>query len=409
LESTGLSATQAVEVASGLSNQVAKLTTGQLSFVSQRSGGAGGLLGAAQETVKLQKDPGEVVKDAMNTIQQQFGGKIVTVKDAVASGSQADAAQWQKQTLMLQQLLGPLAPNQATANRLQEAMQAQAAGNPKAIADALSNNPIQDYAKKGADIEAKTIGITTTIMNTVEDIRSIISRGASHIMGGYGAATQRPQLAQTDREHFTQQMQAQLKNALNEDRGAARKAGGIQTDETAEQMKNGLRPSGGRDAATAAHRDLTSVGGAVPPFLKSAFTEMTSVMFSGDNEKMKKEQEVLNEMVQDRKNSVKDLQGNPQAQEQAAAELKGYQALQKTFAQAKDTSARSQLKPYTSPAHTPGTGAPTLTPYHAPGAANANTLHIVGKITIDCPHCGKPHDASNQFKAYTAPAGQSQQ
>jgi hypothetical protein len=405
LESTGLSATQAVAVAGDLANRTAKLSTGQLSFISQQTGGAGGLQGAAQETLKLQKDPGAAVEDAMKTLQQQFG-KIVTVQEAATS--QAAAAQNYKQTQMLQSLI-PMAKDTATANRLLEAMKNKADGNPGAIAAALSDHPIQDYAKKGADIESKTIGITTTIMNTVEDIRSIISRGASHIMGGYTAATQRPQLAQTDREHFTQQMQAQLKNALNEDRSAAREAGGIQTDETAEQMKNGLRPSGGRDAATAAHRDLTSVGGAVPPWLKSAFTEMTSVMFSGDNEKMKKEQEVLNEMVQDRKNSVKDLQGNPQAQEQAAAELKGYQALQKTFAQAKDTSARSQLKPYTSPAHTPGTGAPTLTPYHAPGAANANTLHIVGKITIDCPHCGKPHDASNQFKAYTAPAGQSQQ
>jgi hypothetical protein len=53
----------------------------------------------------------------------------------------------------------------------------------------------------------------------------------------------------------------------------------------------------------------------------------------------------------------------------------------------------------------PGGGAAPV----APGTPANDTLHVIGKITIDCPHCGKPHEASNQFKIYSGPSGQTGQ
>lgn len=408
LESTGLSATAAVEVASGLSNQVAKLTTGQLAFVSQRSGGAGGLLGAAQETLKLQTDPGAVVKDAMNTLQQQFG-KIVTLKDAVASGSQADAAQWQKQTLMLQNLLGPLAKDQATANRLQEAMKAQAEGNPKAIAAALSEHPIQDAAQKGADMQAKTYGVTTKIMNLVEQIRDIGDWGASGIAGKLTAGA-------TPTGQALSLFEGKLKSAFSQNMEAAKIAGGIQVQDTAQQLKTGLQSTGGADAAADIHGAMVSLKD-IPASLRASVDALAGAFSSGNKDEAKQQQDMLKEFIEGRRQMAKQLEGNPKEQAKVGSEIKAAQAVLDAAGIIKSSpsgqrvgTAAQHAVAYSggvgaAAAHAAGTGA---APANVPGA-NPNTLHIVGKFSMDCPFCGKAHDVSPHFKTFAGPSGQSQQ
>jgi hypothetical protein len=431
LESTGLSATQAVEMAGNLANQTAKLTTGQLAFISQRTGGAGGLQGAAQETLKLQTDPGAVVEDAMKTLQQQFG-KIVTVQEAATSQSAASINI--KQTTMLQSLLGPLAKDQASANRLLEAMKNRAEGNPKAIAAALSEHPIQDAAQKGADMQAKTYTVTTKIMDLVEQIRDIGDRGGSAVVGKFTAAgTPTAQgKPETLREQVAALFESQLKKSLFEGREASRAKGGIQVQDTAQQLKTGLGATGGVDAAADIHGAMASIKD-LTIFGKSAFKEIVGHFASGDKEGEKQDQAMLKEFVEGRKQMVKQLEGNPKEQEKARVELKAAQALLDGFSVTK--SAGQQVKNFvpfshapSSPsgqrvgtaaqhavafsggaaagaAHAAGTGA---APANVPGA-NPNTLHIVGKFSMDCPFCGKAHDVSPHFKTFAGPSGQSQQ
>jgi hypothetical protein len=403
LESTGLSATAAVEVAGQLNTQVAKLNTGQLAFISQQTGGAGGLQGAAQETLKLQKDPGAVVEDAMKTLQQQFG-KIVTVQEAATS--QAAASQNIKQTTMLQTLLGPLAKDQASANRLLEAMKNKAEGNPKAIADALSEHPIQDATQKGAEMQAKTYGVTTKIMNLVEQIRDMGDRGSSNLAGKMTAGATSQTLTTAE---------GAFKDSLKRQMAISSAAGGEQVKKANEGTSGGLvKDTSNRDAAANIQQALSSLKD-IPTFLRASFDTLTGAFRSGDKEGVSAEENLLKEMIESRKLTVKQLEGSP-GQAQAMSELKAAQTLLNAAESVSSPSgkrvgtAAQHAVAYSAPgaAHTPGTGSASAhVPYSAPGSANA--LHIIGKITIDCPHCGKAHDASSQFKAYTGPAGQSQQ
>lgn len=405
LESTGLSATSAVEVAANLSNQVAKLNTGQLAYISQQTGGAGGLMGAAQETLKLQTDPGAVVEDAMKTLQQQFG-KIVTVQEAATS--QAAASINVKQTTMLQTLLGPLAKDQATANRLLEAMKNNDMAQLKSLSK-LEPTGVQDAAQKGADMQAKTYGVTTKIMNLVEQIRDIGDRGASGIAGKLTAGA-------TPTGQSLTLFEGKLKSAFSQSMEAGRIAGGVQVQDTAQQLKTGLQSTGGADAAADIHGAMVSLKD-IPASLRASVDALAGAFSSGNKDEAKQQQDMLKEFIEGRRQMAKQLEGNPKEQAKVGSEIKAAQAVLDAAGIIKSSpsgqrvgTAAQHAVAYSggvgaAAAHAAGTGA---APANVPGA-NPNTLHIVGKFSMDCPFCGKAHDVSPHFKTFAGPSGQSQQ
>ena len=394
LESTGLSATAAVEVAGNLSTQVAKLTTGQLAFISQQTGGAGGLQGAAQETLKLQTDPGAVVADAMKTLQQQFG-KIITVQEAATS--EAAAAQNIKQTTMLQQLLGPLAKDQATANRLLEAMKHQAEGNPNAIAQALSPTGVKDAAAQGMDIQKKTFGVTSDIRNMVEQMRDIAARGSSNIMDKMTAAG-----TNQDITRFQGTLKAGFVDAMK----ASQLQGGPQAAATAHGLATGaVKSMGGADAAANIQRAAVSMK-EIPLQVRAAAEAMAGAFSRGDNETAKNEEALLKQMIASQKEVAKQTEGNPAAHAQA---MQTINAAQKVLDLGSVVGPQSPAQRVGNAAQAgtarPTGGATNTSPGAAPQAlgaagATASNMRIEGKITIDCPHCGRPHDASHQIGVY---------
>lgn len=337
LESTGLSASASVEIAGQLSSQVAKLSLGQQAFISQQTGGAGGLMGAAQETLKLQNDPGAVVRDAMDTLKKQFG-TIMTVKDAAQS--EAAASQWVKQTAMLQTLLGPLAKDQATANRLLEAMKNQGEGNPAALADALKPTGVQDAEDKGLKLQQQSYSAVSKMRGDVERLRYLADQGSGKIVQGamtassmLGNAT--PTAAQTA-----------VHTGLQESMLAARAKGAETNYEIAQGNKGTPTDLIGVHAAETLTGAAQSLG-ELPTTVKSVL----------DTLKMGLE-------------SPSQQVGNA-ARASVAAQPPGASA---------------------HPAN-------TTTP-QGPGA-NINGqqhINITGKFTIDCPNCGRPTDVSDQAK-----------
>lgn len=94
----------AIELAKDYTAQTAKMSDGQKAFLSQQSGGPGGLMGAAQMELLQKNNPEEFQKKYMDSIKKEMGGKIVTLEDA--SKSEAAAAQYQKEKQLIS--AGPL-------------------------------------------------------------------------------------------------------------------------------------------------------------------------------------------------------------------------------------------------------------------------------------------------------------
>lgn len=366
LESTGLSASAAVEVAGNLSNQVAKMSTGQLAFISQRTGGAGGLQGAAQETLKLQTDPGAVVKDAMDTLKQQFG-RIVTVQEAATSESAA--SQNIKQTALLQQLLGPLAKDQASANRLLEAMKNQDAGQQDAIVgamDALKPTSVQDAAAKGIKLQEGSYSELTKIRSSMERMQYLSDQGAGRAFqtGLTARGGSAPGLAQGE-------VSTHLRDAMHSNIAK----GGTQVLNTSTGMAAGkVADNRGIEAATAVHQALSTMGD-VSRTSRSIRETMQGSTSGGSSQMQTITQQNINAA--------------------SSSQMVGHAA---TNAATRPGATNMQ-----------GTGGTGSMPANVPGSNVPGALHVTGKITIDCPHCGRPTNAGNNLQVYTGPSGQSGQ
>jgi hypothetical protein len=100
LRNSGVGVGPAIEQIEHVGESISKLTVAQKAFISSRSGGPGGLMGAAQIEKELREGKTE---DVFNKMRQSFlnqvGGKVVTLDEA--SRSQAAASQFEKQRRML--------------------------------------------------------------------------------------------------------------------------------------------------------------------------------------------------------------------------------------------------------------------------------------------------------------------
>lgn len=401
LESTGLSASQAVEVVSGLASGVSRLSIGQQAFISQQTGGPGGLMGAARQQLKT---PGEQVKDAMDTLKKQFG-QIVTVKDAAES--EAAANQWVKQTAMLQQLLGPLAKDQQTANRILEAMKNQGEGNPDAIADALKPTGVQDAAAKGVDLQKQSNTILTDISHTLDAIRDLGDVGAGRIMGRNAAGATNTQRSTAE---------GRISAALSDRMRAAAERSGTRTTALANEMATGnVRATTGMDFGTTLHTTL-GVMKDLPVAVEAMGQSIAGAFSRGDEDSAKKEEAQLEEFRRSRLEQARILQGNPEEQAKAQADANAAQRVQDAVkAAAGQAGARPPGSQVGTTARTvagrpaaeiPGVTAPQggtgthVGPGGVPSPTGGQTINIVGKFSIDCPTCGRPHDVSPQAQIY---------
>jgi hypothetical protein len=398
LESTGLSASQSIDIIGQMTNQVAKLTIGQKAFISQQTGGPGGLSGAFRIEQRLQQgDTAGVVNDALKAIENQMG-KLVSVDQAARDEGAAN--QLVKQTALLQQLLGPMVKDQQTAEKLIQARINQQAGVPDAIKEALKPTGVQDAAQKGLALQAKSNSTLTTIANTLEQIRDL-----GDTAGGRMAARVTAGATNQTRTAAQGELSAHLADMAR----AARERSGSQVAGFARGLETGkVKETAGLDYAAALHSTLGAVKD-IPTALQATFDTLKGAFSKGDQDSIAQQEKILAELVQSRRHQADMLKGNDKAQAQAMREANAAQALLDAATGIRGSTAANIGAPgrqvgaaARAAATIPGQAAshqPATTTRQGPGAnvgGAPQTINIVGKFTIDCPTCGRPHDVSPQ-------------
>lgn len=121
LKDVGLGIGPTMDIIKGVTDSMSRLGTAQKAFMSQQTGGAGGLQGAFQIDLLMSQGKMDEVFDKMkSSLTQQFGGNIVGLQDAASSDTAA--AQMQKQVAFLMQgPFGQIVQSQAQAYKLLEA------------------------------------------------------------------------------------------------------------------------------------------------------------------------------------------------------------------------------------------------------------------------------------------------
>lgn len=148
LDQVGLSSKQIITINAGFIESVYKLTAAQKAYLSQQTGGPGGLQGSFQIDKMLSEGKVDQVFDKMKgTLQKQFG-KVLTLDDA--GQSQQAAAQFEKQIQMITQgPLGSLVKTREQAFKVSEMLKKGETITKEKISDNLEGTQ-QDQRKKGA-------------------------------------------------------------------------------------------------------------------------------------------------------------------------------------------------------------------------------------------------------------------
>jgi hypothetical protein len=101
LRETGLTAKESLRITGDLIKNIGGMDTAQKAFLSSRSGGPGGLQGAAQIDMLLrQGKEDQVMRMAQQSLMKQFGGNITTEEEGARS--QSAASQNMRQRMMIQ-------------------------------------------------------------------------------------------------------------------------------------------------------------------------------------------------------------------------------------------------------------------------------------------------------------------
>jgi hypothetical protein len=109
------------QVITSMTSGIREMDRGRQAFISGATGGPGGLAGAFQIELALQEGRmDEVLQKTMTAMQQQFGGQVLTLKDAASNP--ALAGEFHKQVQYLTSVAG-VAKDDREAFRILEAMQ----------------------------------------------------------------------------------------------------------------------------------------------------------------------------------------------------------------------------------------------------------------------------------------------
>ncbi len=170
------------QVISRMASGIEGMDRGRQAFISAANGGPGGLAGSFQIELALQEGRmDEVMQKTMVAMQQQFGGQVLTLKDA--ADNPALAGEFYKQVQYLTQVAG-VAKDDREAYRILEAMksgvtdmlQPGAAGMPSSGPDAL-----QHATERGAAEQQRTTSAVVRVEQVLERTRLMQSNELSQI------------------------------------------------------------------------------------------------------------------------------------------------------------------------------------------------------------------------------------
>ncbi len=172
LRDTGLGTKAAIEITEGLTDSLAKMSMAQKAFLSARTGGPGGLMGAIQIEQEIRGGHmDQVMKRVETALKQQFG-RIVTQQEA-ATSEQA-ASQFTRQRMFLMQ--GPFGAltggDEGKATRLLEAMGKP--GGAGGITQEKAADLLGKDLKRGSDVEQKSYTALTRLNADVEASKMLL-------------------------------------------------------------------------------------------------------------------------------------------------------------------------------------------------------------------------------------------
>lgn len=179
LKETGISGATAIGVTQDMTNRIIGLDVAQRSFLSQQSGGPGGLRGAFKvERMIREGDIDQVIKDAEKVMKKQFG-KIVSTKEAEQNEGAASTAIMQRM-MLTEGPLGAFVKSEQDAARVLEMLSKKDRG--EITQTELKDNILQENMDKGTKLQELTNTAISVTNNKLEELRSTISYSAQSII-----------------------------------------------------------------------------------------------------------------------------------------------------------------------------------------------------------------------------------
>lgn len=393
LESTGLSAKSSTEIIAGMVSQVGKLSLGQQAFISQQTGGPGGLAGAFRIEQRLQQgDTAGVINDVMKTLERQMG-RLVSVDEAARS--EASANQLTKQTSLLQSLLGPMVKDRQTAEKLIQATINQQKGitGQEQVNQILEQGGERGAADRGLELQAKSVSFIDEIRGNVAAIRYLSDREAYDLMQKTTAAGAPKGTTITEAQG---QEGARARRMMNESATRA----GARSNITGVQIAQGATEHTSRMEAANLIKDFMDSVNAAPAAMKANLDVLTTAVKSGDTQTVEAQREMLRQQIANHREVAARMKDNVGVAKEQLDEANKLETVLNNVSRLEDrgtspgqavgAAARNAVVANTPPPGTtvPGTTQPGPAVAGAPGQPIKVEVH--GKFSIDCPNCGKP-------------------
>lgn len=422
LQQVGVSASNAIGVVSQMLGGIKDLRIEQKAFLSQQTGGPGGLMGGFQiEKMMREGKMGEVMEKVMQSMQRQFGGgKIVNFEEA--SQSQASATQYERQIRMLQQgPLGGMVKDRESAERLLDSMRKRSEGQITTNQLAGSTTVVQDQMAKGVDLQKGSYTELTKIRAQLEAIR--YSGNVSNLNFTQSAVAARVG-ASGPGFHETHAQREQRQN-LNVFAHGAQTRGGTFTEQYNLDMQNGMAQNymGTRMAADVkgVFKTLTQD---LPRASASAIDALKQAVNAGNPDEIRNEEQRLRADIEARKSALKNAQKN-MSQAEYQKQMRGIQSQENSLNNAMNViSTNNLLDDGTTrnvPRQTPTAGrqvgnaargvanTPPLTTTTATGGAPAMNpkdlnIHVTGTMEVRMPD-GSIQHITPQMRAVNPAAG----
>lgn len=168
MEGTGLGYKTIGEMATGALEKVKGMNVAQKAFLSQQTGGPGGLQGAFQVTEQLRSgDTAGVMGRVEEALRKQMGGDLVTGKQAAQS--QEASAQMMRQIAFLTQGPTAIADTDAQAIAIADAM---AKGNLTALENVMASpqEKMADSIERGNEFQESQVSGITRVAQILDNV-----------------------------------------------------------------------------------------------------------------------------------------------------------------------------------------------------------------------------------------------
>lgn len=153
------------QVIGSMTEGIRTMDRGKQAFVSSATGGPGGLAGSFQMELAMQEGRmDEVLSKTMTAMQQQFGGQVLTLKDAAENP--ALAGEFYKQVEFTKMFTG--AKDDREAYRILEAMQSGVMDMLKPAGEEEGTNALLNATERGTTEQQRTTSIITNMYQGFE-------------------------------------------------------------------------------------------------------------------------------------------------------------------------------------------------------------------------------------------------